>query len=270
MTIQKIKIKMKKQSIGSIQLFFLCLFFLSYTHISTAQTRINASEIEQRMKAGDDVSYENVTIVGVLDMTSAREKLPDLPRKSSWGGDNIESKLRGDISFINCTFEDHVYAYFNDKNIDHTPGNSEYTFIAHFDGDVKFKDCDFKKRAWFKYSEFDEASDFSGTQFEGSSTFKYADFPERTSFANTIFEDENTFKYAEFSEYVSFENAQFHEDAVFKYTKFKDGVSMKNADFRDDLDFKYTEIRGEFDDDNMVVDGKMNTKYFKVKGKKGW
>ena len=261
---------MKKQSIRSVQLLFLCLFFMSYSQLTTSQTRVNASDIVDRMKAGDDVSYENTTIVGVLDMTSAEEELPDLPRKKMWGGDNIESTLRGDISFVNCTFEDHVYAYFNDKNIDHTDGNSEYTFIVHFKGDVKFTACNFQKRAWFKYSEFDEDSDFSGTQFEGSSTFKYAQFPEKTSFANTTFEDDNTFKYTKFSEFVSFENAHFHEDAIFKYTKFKDGVSMNNTNFHDDLDFKYTEIRGDFDDANMVVDGKMDTKYFKHKGKKGW
>lgn len=261
---------MKKQSILSAQLFFLCLFFMSYSQLTNAQKTINASDIVTAMKDGQDVSYENVTIVGVLDMTSAKEELPDLPRKKMWGGDNIESKLRGDISFINCTFEDHVYAYFNDKDIDHTDGDSEYTFIVNFKGDVKFQDCNFQKRAWFKYSEFYEDSDFSGTRFEGSSTFKYSEFPEKTSFANTVFEDDNTFKYTQFSEFVSFENAQFHEDAIFKYTKFKDGVSMKNTTFQDDLDFKYTEIRGNFDDENMVVDGKMNTKYFSYKGKKGW
>jgi len=234
-----------------------------------AQNKVLASEIVHLIKAGEDVIYENATIVGVFDMTSAEEELPDLPRKKMWGGDNIESTLRGDISFINCTFAGDVYAYFNDKNIDHTDGNSEYTFIVHFDGDVTFKDCIFKERAWFKYSEFDEDSDFSGTRFEGSTTFKYTDFPERTSFANTLFEDDSTFKYTKFSEHVSFENAEFYEDAIFKYTKFKDGVTMKNAIFHDDLDFKYTEIKGDFDDSNMVVDGKMNTKYLKLKGKRG-
>jgi len=258
---------MKKQSIFLIQLLFIAVFFTSFAQLAKAQSTVDATEILQRMKSGENISYENVTIVGVMDMTSAKEELPNLPRRKSYKDNQVKSKLSGDIKFVNCTFEDHVYAYFHDKGMDHTDGNSVYTFTVNFDGDVTFKDCTFKERAWFKYSAFEEDSDFSGSQFEGSTTFKYSKFPERTSFANTVFEDDNTFKYTEFSEFVSFENAQFHEDATFKYTKFQDGVSMKNTNFHDDLDFKYTKIRGGFDDTNMVVDGSMNTKYFKHKAK---
>lgn len=258
---------MKKRSYFSIQFLFLVLFFISYAQLTIAQAKVDAAEIVERMVSGKDVSYKNVIIVGVLDMTNAVEQLKELPPRKGYRDNKVEISLKGDISFVNCIFEDHVYAYFSDKGIGHTKGNSEYTFITNFDGEVIFKDCSFQKRAWFKYSAFDEDSDFSGTQFKGSSTFKYAVFPEKTSFFNASFEEDNTFKYAVFSEYVSFENAQFYEDAIFKYTKFKDGVSMNNTNFQDDLDFKYTKISGEFDNANMVVDGQMNTKYFKVNGK---
>jgi len=253
----------KTITIPTKQIVCLILFFLCYSVIASAQTKVNAREIEKRIKAGEDVSYKNVTITGVLDMTPMREALPDLPKKKKWNNNNntIEDRLEGKVSFINCTFENHVYAYYNDDNIDHTDGDSHYTFVSHFEEEVIFKDCHFKRRAWFKYSKFDEKTDFSGTVFEDSSTFKYSQFDKEASFADTHFEEDNTFKYSEFDRHVSFENAIFEEDAIFKYTKFRKGTSFKNTTFKDDLDFKYTEFRGPFDDENMTVRGRMDTKY---------
>jgi len=206
-----------------------------------AQTVVDAMDIEKKVKAGEDVTYSNVRIKGILDMTSGREKAGELGSKKIKFSNEVSNKIKGDISFINCTFDDEVYAYYNNKNIDHTPNNSDYTF---------------------KYSDFDEDSDFSGNTFEASTTFKYAKFSETTSFANTTFKDDNTFKYTEFKEMVSFQNAVFEEDADFKYTNFDDGVSFENSKFEDDLDFKYTSIDGKFITQNMSVNGRMDTKYF--------
>lgn len=259
---------MKTKSISLPNFILLLLSFLINFHFISAQQTIDALDIEQKIKSGKDVSYENVSIQGILDLTTAREESGKI-KKKIWSYDNtIEHTLDGDISFVNCIFEDHVYAYLNDKNVEFTDGNSNYTFVANFDGKVTFKNCTFKKRGWFKYSEFDQDSDFSGTSFEGSSTFKYAQFPEKVSFANTQYLDDSTFKYTEFSEFVSFENALFKEDAIFKYTKFEEGVSFNNTRFEDDLDLKYTDIDGEYLNDNMVVEGSMDTKYTKINGQK--
>lgn len=234
-----------------------------------AQKTINASEIETAIKSGKDVSYENVTIIGVLDLTSAREDLPNLPKLKKWNmGDNtIETTHGVNISFINCTFDNAVYAYFHDDKIKWTDGNSYYTFVAHFDDDVIFKNCTFEDRAWFKYSEFDGNADFSGTSFFESNTFKYAEFSQKANFANTNFEDDNSFKYSNFSTFVSFENAVFDEEAVFKYAEFEKGVSFENAKFKDDLNFKYVDIDGEYIDKNMTVRGYVNTKYANIEGR---
>lgn len=258
-----------KQKAYLLEVFFIVVFLLGYAQLSTAQSSVDANEIERALKSGKDVTYENVKIMGVLDLTSMKEELPSLPKRNKFSnGDNtIETTIEGDITFINCVFEDDFYAYFHDQGLDYTDGNSYYTFVAHFDGKVTIKNCDFKERAWFKYSDFDDDSDFSGSKFGGSTTFKYAKFEKDASFESSIFEDESTFKYSEFSEHVSFANSIFHEDAIFKYTKFKEGTSFENTVFKDDLDFKYTKIRGPFEDGNMVVRGKMNTKYTKVNGK---
>ncbi len=206
-----------------------------------AQRSVNASDILKDIKAGKSVSYENVRVTGTLDMTFMDEKLPDLPKKHKWyrnGGSNaIKETLDGKISFVNCVFEDDVLAYFHDED-------SKYTFTASFDNDVRFKNCEFKRNAMFKYSAFEGDADFSGSKFDKESTFKYAKFDTFVSFSNTVFE----------------------EYATFKYTKFKKGVSFNNARFEDDLNLKYTKVRGDFNVSGLEVAHDINSKYTDING----
>jgi hypothetical protein len=226
----------KKQTI-------ITLFFAIFTSfILSAQSTVKASDIMNDILNGKDVSYENVTISGVLDMTYMQDKIQDLPKKRRWykngGSNSIEQQIDTKVSFTNCVFEDNVYAYYHDED-------SGYTFIANFEDDTKFSNCTFKGEALFKYSDFERDADFSGSSFAQRTTFKYADFDENVSFANTRFE----------------------EDAVFKYTSFRDGVSFNNAAFEDDLDIKYMDVRGEFDIKNMSVANDIDSKYTEINGK---
>ena len=219
----------------------LFVFSLFFSAALTAQT-VKASDIIKDIKSGKNVSYENVTITGILDMTPMEEKLPELPKKRRWynngGSNSFDTKIEGTVLFTNCVFEDDVYAYIHDED-------SGYTFVADFENDVKFANCTFKGQALFKYSDFSESADFRGSKFYERSTFKYAKFSENVSFANT----------------------EFKEDAVFKYSHFRDGVSFNNAKFQDDLDIKYTKVSGEFDITNMTVADNIDSKYTKINGK---
>ena len=51
-----------------------------------AQKNIEASDIMKDIKAGNIISYQNVTIVGVLDLTFMDEAIEKLPKKkkTSW------------------------------------------------------------------------------------------------------------------------------------------------------------------------------------------
>ncbi len=233
---------MKIQSFNnSIRLLsFLLVVFLTSNVI--AQQTVKASDILKDIKKGKTISYENVTITGILDMTYMDDKLPDLPKKHKWynnGGSNtVEETVESKILFVNCVFEGDVLAYIHDED-------SKYTFIANFENDVRFKNCQFKRNAMFKYSDFEGNADFSGSKFEEDTTFKYTEFDNRVSFANTVFE----------------------ESATFKYTKFKEGVSFKNARFEEDLNFKYTKVRGDFNISGMSVAYDINSKYTDINGK---
>ena len=219
--------------------FWLFIFLICFSTSMYAQTTVSAETILNDIKNGKSITYENVTIKGVLDMTFMEDKLPDLPKRKRWynNSNSIEQQIEGKVSFVNCVFEDHVYAYFHDEV-------SKYTFIANFEDNVAFTNCDFKGKALFKYSDFERNADFKGSKFSERTTFKYANFSTHVSFANTIFD----------------------EDAVFKYTEFKKGVSFNKALFKDDLDIKYVDVNGDFDASGMKVNRDIDAKYANING----
>ncbi|MFT4576714.1 MAG: hypothetical protein ACI9SI_001646 [Polaribacter sp.] len=234
---------MKKHQITTLSTVTIALFL---TLSITAQKRINAADIMRDIKNGKDIRYKNVTIVGILDFTFMEEQQDKLPRKkrNSWWNtgsksNKIKKNIKNNVSFVNCVFEDSVFAYIHDED-------SGYTFTANFNGDAIFKKCVFKEMAMFKYSYFEEKADFEGSEFNDSSTFKYAKFSNNVSFANTLFK----------------------ESATFKYSKFNDGVSFNNAKFEEDLNIKYTQIFGEFDIKGMFVAYDIDSKYTKINGEK--
>lgn len=240
---------------------FCCLLL---TTILFAQKTIDANDILKDVKQGKAITISNATIEGVLDLTYMDEALPKLPKRSKWwnnGGSNtVEKQITNRISFVNCTFKDDVLAYIPHEK-------SGYTFIANFEDEVIFKDCEFEQKAMFKYSDFEMDADFSGTKFNGDSTFKYAKFERDIDFQNSLFDEPATFKYAKFDRFVSFKNSIFKESAVFKYTEFKDGVSFNNVRFEEDLNIKYTKVNGEFDINNMDVAYDIDAKYTSINGK---
>jgi len=226
-----------------------------------AQT-VDADEIIRKARNGDDIKYENVTIRGVVDLTPYMDEKDDLPRKQWFGNwDNkIETTIRGKISFNNCEFTDDFLAYYHDDR-------SEYTFVAHFDQDVVFKNCTFQRDAAFKYSEFDDKADFSGTTFEDDANFKYAEFNDNSSFADNTFKDDANFKYAEFEQSVDFSDSNFEEEANFKYAEMKDGVKFTNAVFDGLWNLKYAEMDDEVDLKGVKVNRDLDTKYTKINGR---
>lgn len=243
----------------------ITLFLLLSFNFNYAQKVINAATILKDIKEGKSVEIKNATITGVLDLTYMNDALPKLPKRNKWwnnGGSNtIEKDISSNVIFINCIFNADVLAYIPDEA-------SGYTFIANFEEIATFKNCTFKEKALFKYSDFSKDTDFYGSKFLGDSTFKYANFKRAVTFENTFFDQTATFKYSNFKKHVSFKNSTFKETAIFKYTKFSNGVSFNNVQFEEDLNIKYTEVNGEFDITNMEVGFNIDSKYADINGKR--
>lgn len=209
-----------------------------------AQQMVSAKTIMTDIKNGQEISYENSTIVGVLDFTFLEDReLADSWWDRYWNGkfesrSVIKEQISIPVTFINCTFEDDVLAYIRLER-------QNYTLIANFSKPVLFKNCTFKGGAQFKHSEFASEASFSGTQFEGDTSFKYSEFYENADFSRTDFLHDATFKYANFLKNANWEDAMFHRK----------------------LDMRYMQISGEWSSSDMTVKGEMDAHYANIQGK---
>lgn len=218
----------------------LCCAWLFPAMAFAQDQKVNASEIMEAIKSGNDISYENVTVTGTLDFTFMDGKSEDMPSRRWWdwnSTNSIKEDIMVKVRFVNCVFEDDVLAYFHDDR-------TENTFIANFEREVTFRNCNFNRDALFKYSEFEEAVDFSGSVFARESNFKYAEFEEAANFARCDFDEEGNFKYAEFDQGLDFSNTLFQEDLNLKYSDIRGEFLLEKVDVRGDVDTKYTEVNG--------------------------
>jgi hypothetical protein len=244
---------------------YLMLFIVGFCSLQNvnAQQKINASDIMKDLKSGKTIAHKDAIIVGVLDFTFMDDKMPNLDKKYKWWGGSdsnaITEVIESKISFVNCTFDSDVIAYFHDDR-------TEYTFEADFERSVQFENCTFRENSMFKYSNFESYVSFKGSDFQEETTFKYAEFEDDVDFSNTIFDEEATFKYSKFSHKADFANATFDKDASFKYSNFREGVTFNNTKFNRSLDLKYTKVTGEFDIDKMKVRDDIDSKYTSING----
>lgn len=228
-----------------------------------SQKTVYAEDIMRDIKAGKDISISNATIEGILDFTFMDEQLENRARKraSRKRNNTIKYTVTSKVSFINCTFRNHVLAYIPDGD------NTGYTFIADFEDDATFKDCMFERKAMFKHSTFVRNTSFEGSTFDAGTTFKHAVFDEKANFKNTEFESSATFKHAIFKEMVQFDASIFHENVTLKHTMFRNGLSLKEVQFKGSLDMKHTMIKGDFDMSGMKVSDDIDSKHTMINRK---
>jgi uncharacterized protein YjbI with pentapeptide repeats len=220
----------------AILIFLVCIVATAAT---IAQTTVKATDIIKQINEGKAVSYTNVQIEGDLDLTDLENRQAERSLTSHFSDDSgtYQSSVEVPVNFTNCTFLGSVLAYY------HIERRNE-TYVAHFEKDAIFKNCVFKNRSEFKYSEFNGIATFSGCTFDEEANFKYAEFSSGPMFNDVKFESGADFKYTEFPRETSFEKAIFHGLANFKYSKFKSPLKMDGVAFRGSEDFKYTKMDG--------------------------
>lgn len=243
---------------STITLFFLAVLV---SVSALAQKSIDGQEISEAAKKGANISYEGVTIKGMVDFTNYSEEKGNIPGKvwRWWGTETKkdERMINGKIVFKNCTFTDDVIAYIL--------AGDEYLFTASFSDEVIFENCTFKGAAAFKYSDFSRNVSFSRSSFAEEANFKYAKFQRYADFSRINARIDANFKYAKFRRAADFSSAFVRHEANFKYAKFDEGMNLQNADINGLLNFKYVNIEGELNTKNARI-GDLDTKYAKVNG----
>ncbi|HMP99079.1 MAG TPA: pentapeptide repeat-containing protein [Cyclobacteriaceae bacterium] len=241
-----------------LQSIVLVLFF----NTAVAQKYVDGSAIALAAKRGENITYEGVTINGMLDFTNYSKEKDNLSQRTwRWwgiaGNKKDETSIRGKIVFKNCTFNDEVIAYI--------VANNDYLFTASFEQEVVFENCVFKADAAFKYSDFNKNVTFAGSSFQEEANFKYAKFYKDADFSNINAKQDANFKYAKFSKAANFSAAAIRTEANFKYAEFNNGLNLADANINGLLNFKYTQIEGELETKGMSA-AQIDTKYTKLNG----
>jgi uncharacterized protein YjbI with pentapeptide repeats len=188
---------------------------------SCAQQVIPAQEILAKLAGNDPVYYDNIRILGDLDLGS----LPGAQVSSSFAIINS--------TFINASF-------------------SGITFAK----DAVFWGCIFAN-ASFEKASFQGQADFANTSFANTS-FSSATFQEPVVFDGSIFKDNVSFEDALFAKDAFFSQALFMGNAYFNYSDFASYTYFPAAQFLGDALFSNVDFSGALDFSAATVAGRAN------------
>ena len=205
---------------------------------SDATREIPASQLLDQIGEGMPVYYDNVIIVGNLNLSSLNKVTNSL--------EIINSTIIAKSNFEGVTFEkDAVFwgTSFRNANFDNT------TFSANAD----FSNSSFLNVS-FQGAVFNHPVFFDGAKFHESVNFEDSLFQKDTFFNGAWFLGDADFNYTRFSYYSYFVGTKFLWNAHFSDVKFGGFLDFNSANITHDANF----LRSEFQDasfDDVFVGG---------------
>jgi uncharacterized protein YjbI with pentapeptide repeats len=274
-------------------LSLIALLFLALAVQAEPSRVVPAEEILKKIELGQAVEYDNVTIVGDMDVSTLN--LPRMPvgrtRIEYYMGltdyeavvaspikithsvikgsvDLIETAFKNAIIFHGTRFEGTAFligSRFNDTaNFWSTRFNQDADFEnAKFNQDADFSNAKFNQDADFSNAKFNQHADFSDAKFNQYADFSDAKF-NRTDFRNARF-NRTDFQSAQFNQYAVFEKVQFNQDASFWNARFNQTAGFLKTQFNQDADFsnaRFNQTAGflitQFNQDAYFENAKFN------------
>ncbi len=222
----------------------ILLLIMSFTSVVFSINEISSLEIIKRLNNQENIKLENLTVIGELDFTIVVVNVEKNNSISNFFTNLFSNnsstiiykhKIKNQIEFVNCKFQDEIFGtrIFDELNENHQ---------VVFENFVKFENCTFENRFYFKYSEFEDNAEFNNCTFEDEINFKYVEFSKNVKMRNIVFGDDANFKYTEFDNGVDFSNSQFKREANFKYTEIGNPFIFNDTKFGSNKNFKYAEI----------------------------
>jgi hypothetical protein len=239
-----IRMTWKRLAIFALILAFLHIGFL-LSFASSDSKVIPAEEIASKVRVGQSVDYDNVIIVGFLNLSGLEKDVSHLFRIRN-------STFSDAANFENAVFKETVDLGKSTFKSNVSFGKTRFVVDSNFsnaklEGETDFHGAEFQGRANFIRSSILDDSSFDRVLFAQDINFAAALFNE-TSFDNARFEGDAIFigsnftgnaefDFARFSRLANFWNALFWKDASFTNAKFEGPVIFKNADFKGDTSF---------------------------------
>lgn len=208
----------------------LLLFALS----ATAQTKVEAVEIINKINEGTPVEYRNAEITGDLDLTNLKEQ----QQQSSTESSNVffANAVKATLRFTNCTFLGKVIA------TRHGQDDTKNIYYANFTEPLLFKNCTFKEEMIFRHAAFGKDASFEGSKFLAGVDFLHTNFTAGSVFTATTFARPAYFRHTAFARKVDFSKAVFQQGIDCTHTVFSKGVNFEKVTFEEPANFNHTEF----------------------------
>lgn len=230
---------------------------------------IHSSEILNKIEKGEPIEYNQVIIVGDIDIRNLELPKTSLKRTGPQLGMNLPEKMKVVGSQINLTNS----TFLGNVNFDNSFFDNKVNFQGcTFKKDVSFRGAAFLANAYFNrvtfYGPELDGIDFSGTVFNNNVFFENSKFLEEVNFSGSMthyikfrktkFSKDTYFLLTTFNGLVDFEeaaflgktnhfsSASFRDSALFTIAKFMGIVTFDYAEFRNEVWFTGTEFGGEF------------------------
>ena len=244
--------KMKpKNVIVWILLLGIVVLLMSTSVQAKELTKVNATDILEKIENGESFLLVNYIITGKLDLSKINLTTVPIAREEwqiTYFGLEEELKIvKGVIIIKNSIFVDDVnFSYTQFRTI---IDFSETSFL----GEINFRGADFAGGANFDSANFTGVADFWSANFTGVANFLGADFAGGANFMNANFAGDAEFIFADFAGGADFTCADFAGGANFMY-----------ADFAGDAHFMYANFSGHstFYDADFSGDAKFESANF--------
>jgi len=200
-------------------LLFLVIAF--NTTCATSNMPVKATNLEEMIRNGEDLYFENQTFEEDIDFTKILK-----PNMISEG--IYQVRIVSSVTFKNCTFNGKVVTYNRDEN---------RTILSAFQSNLTFIGCTFNEDASFRASSVMGRTDFTGSTFIKTSNFEECTFFQNVYFRKAVFHEELRFQNAFFMQKVNFLNAEFDENASFQGSTFNSEAQFSTTKFAGYADF---------------------------------
>ena len=132
-----------------------------------AQKEVSAAELISQISEGKNLSYENITITGDIDVS----KLGNATETGKYPENGktvyvLSNFVKQPVYFKNCTFKGRlIFCYKTESN------SEKREYRVEFTDDVIFQYCTFERLVDFELTNFDKAVSFEGSVFKEQPRF---------------------------------------------------------------------------------------------------
>lgn len=189
---------------------------------SHAQQVIPAHEVIAQLERKEPVSYDNIRILGYLDLGS-------LPGGRVSSTIAITNSTIENASFLGVTFAEDAVFWGS------TFVNASFE-KAIFLGLADFANASFANGS-FSSASFAQTAYFTGAVFRDNVSFEDAEFSKDTFFSQALFEGIANFNYSDFASYSYFTGAQFLGDALISDVDFSGALDFSAANLARQANF---------------------------------